>query len=102
MEKIKKMLPFLSTNILAFYILPLVVRSNYFLVVTLMMLFPLLTLGESMMCANKCGFSILYAILVGAFFIPTVYIFYNSSALIYVLFYVIAAIIGSFIGSRRS
>lgn len=45
------------------------------------------------------GFIIWVPVLIGALFIPTVFIFYNSSALIYVVAYGVISLVGMIIGS---
>lgn len=101
MNKVKQMLPYLLVNILPFYIAPLILRVQFLLAATLMLVFPLLCFVESFMYAVKYKNFIIFSSIVTVSFIPTVYLYYNSSALPYIYIYGAISFISGFIGSKR-
>lgn len=104
MDKIKQMLPFLSVNILPFYIAPLIfisLKAQFLLITTLILVFPLLCFTETFMYSTKYKNFVIYSIIVTITFIPTIYIFYNSSAYPYAFIYGSISLISGYIGSKR-
>ena len=94
-------------SMLLFYGLPLsasfMAPSAGMLVWILLLLFinPLYCLSVGFIYARKHGMQWIIPILVGALFLPSIFIFYNSSALFYVLLYLALNILGSIAGHRR-
>lgn len=101
MDKIKKMLPYLLINILPFYIAPLILKYQFLLVATLMLVFPLLCFGEAFIYATRYKNFMLFSSIVTIAFIPTIFLYYNSSAYPYIFIYGGVSIISGFIGSKR-
>ena len=100
MIKIKKLLPYLVVNLLTFYILPIIIRDTGTGMLILIIIIPLITLMTSLLYGLKNSFEWLYPLLVMAIFLPSIFIYYNESALIYALIYGGLSLLGSFIGSR--
>lgn len=100
MIKIKKLLPYLVVNLLTFYILPIIIRDTGTGMLILIIIIPLITLMTSLLYGLKNSFEWLYPLLVMAIFLPSIFIYYNESALIYTLIYGGLSFLGSFIGSR--
>ena len=65
----------------------------------LLVVTPLLTFLIVLYYGLKQGFSLWLILLTGLLFVPTIFIFYNDSALIYVLLYTGVDLIGNGIGS---
>ena len=93
------------TAFFAFPIIMLAVPSVTFLSLTLLFIFPVL----SFICGilgKENGFQIYYPLLVGAFFLPTVFLFYDTSVWPMMMFYMVIALagvaIGHFINVRSS
>ncbi|WP_101698241.1 hypothetical protein [Clostridium minihomine] len=101
MEKLKEMLPFLAAILAAFYLLPLLIQNTGTAMSVLLVMVPLVCL----LCAFVYGFrnpthnSLIYSILVGILFLPSVFIFYNISAWGYAVVYGIFSLIGSVMGT---
>ena len=99
MERFRKMLLYLLVIILAFYISPLLIRDTGSGMFILLMGIPIICLIVSLIYGMKNSFNWLFPLLVMLLFIPTIFIFYNESATIYILTYGVISTIGSFIGS---
>lgn len=98
MEEFKKLLPYLLVNIIAFYLLPLVINNTGMAMVILLAGIPLICFINSLIFGLRHSFSLIYVLTTALIFIPTIFIYYNDSALIYVIVYAIIALIGNFIG----
>ncbi len=90
-------------QILIFYILPLPLftGSDGNIGMPLLMLFPVFILSFVLGFVSKEKKKFLYPLLTAIVFIPTVFIYYNESALIYSVVYLIISVIGVGTGSVR-
>ena len=98
MEKIKQYLPYLAGNLIAFYSLPFLIKDTGSAMLILLVVAPIICfiLGAFYRAKNpNIGF---YPLLVGVLFLPSIFIFYNSSALIYAPIYAVLALLGSLAG----
>lgn len=82
-----------------FYLLPPMIINTSMAMLILLVVTPLLTFLLVLYYGLKQGFSLWLILLTGLLFVPTIFIFYNDSALIYVLLYTGIALIGNGIGS---
>lgn len=98
MDKLKKNIFIYVCLIINFYILPTLIKDTGTAMIMLLVVIPMITLFISIYYGKKNGFDIWYVISVGILFFPSIFIFYNSSALIYVIVYTIIALIGNFVG----
>lgn len=99
-DKILRMLPYLIINILSFYLLPLLMVDTGSSMFILLTVIPFILLATSVIYGIKSSKTdIVYSLLVGILFIPAIYIYMNSSALIYVPGYFLIALLFNFIGS---
>ena len=101
MKVFKGMIPFLAGIVAAFYLLPLCMRDTGGAIVVLLLVMPALCLGISFAYGRRRGFHALYPLAVSLCFLPSIWIFYNESALIYVAIYGALALLGSFLGGLR-
>ena len=99
MEKIKKMLPYLLINIGMFYLLPTLMIDTGSAMIILLILMPLGCFLTSLAYGVKNSFSWLYPIFVMLVFIPSIFIFYNESAFVYVFAYGVISLVESFLGA---
>jgi len=99
MEKFRKMLPYLVIIIFAFYLLPFLIKDTGSGMFILLIGLPIICLIVSLIYGMKNSFNWLFSLLVILLFIPTIIIFYNESAAIYILAYGVISVIGNFIGS---
>ena len=70
-----------------------------FLLTYLLLLFPLVCFLSTIVYGVKHLFSLVYCILVMVLLIPTIFIFYNEIASIYVGMYGVISIVGNLLGS---
>lgn len=98
MDKLRKMLPFLGVNICAFYILPFRIVYTGSAIFILLVEIPVICFVTSLIYGIKRSFNLIYTLIVMLIFIPTIFIFYNESAAIYILIYGVHSLIGNFIG----
>ena len=98
MDKLRKMLPFLGVNICAFYILPFRIVHTGSAIFILLVEIPVICFVTSLIYGIKRSFNLIYTLLVMLAFVPTIFIFYNESAAIYILIYGAISLVGNFIG----
>lgn len=98
MKKYIKEIILLLIQLFMFYIFPLFAGPTD--AIGMVFLIMLLTLILSILIAfiSKEKIKYLYPIIVSVIFIPSVFIYYNESALIHSIWYLIDSIIGIFIG----
>ncbi|EEI86968.1 hypothetical protein [Anaerococcus lactolyticus] len=102
MEKLKQMLPYLLIMIGIFYILPMLIIDTGSGMFILLVLVPLACLLTSLAYGFKNSFTLTFPILVMLIFIPSIFIFYNDSAIVYVFAYGAISLVGSFLGASLS
>ena len=100
MEKLKKMLPYLLINIGMFYLLPSLMKDTGSAIIILLILMPLGCFLTSLAYGVKNSFSWPYPIFVMLIFLPSIFIFYNESAMVSVFVYGFISLLGSFVGDR--
>lgn len=98
MESLKKMVPYLLICAIVFLAFP-AFEKEYEYIGNIVIIFPLTCLIISIIYGIKNGFHLLFSIIVGLLFIPTMFIYYNTSGLGYIIVYAIVAVVGNFIGS---
>lgn len=102
MEKLKQMLPYLLIMIGIFYISPMLIIDTGSGMFILLVLVPLACLLTSLAYGFKNSFTLTFPILVMLIFIPSIFIFYNDSAIVYVFAYGAISLVGSFLGASLS
>jgi hypothetical protein len=98
MKKTKNMLPYLIIIILDYYLLPSLIKDTGTAMMMLLVVIPLICFVCSIVYGIKNSFNPFYALIVAILFVPSIFIFYNSTAWIYVLGYGIIALVGNIIG----
>lgn len=93
------MLPYLLIIIFAFYILPLLIKDTGSGILILLIGIPIICFIVSFIYGIKNSFNWLFSIFIMMLFVPSIFIYYNESATIYVLVYGVISIIAQFIGS---
>ena len=89
---------FIFALALFFYLAPLLINNTGAAILMLLILFPTVVFICSLLYAAFYGFSPLTAPITAVLFIPTVFIFYNSSAWIYTVAYAVISLLGCVIG----
>ena len=96
--KLKPMIPYLIVNIIAFYLLPIIIKDTGSAMAVMLFGIPLICLLTAIFYGIKNSFNFIYPLIVAILFAPTIFIFYNSSASVYVIGYGITALVGNFVG----
>jgi hypothetical protein len=99
-NKNKKMLPYLIIAIASFYILPLLGKNTGYFILVLLVIFPLVSFNIGLIYGTKYGFNGLLPLLLGGVFSPTIFIYYNISAIIYFPTYQTLTLLGNFIRKK--
>lgn len=97
----KKLIPYvIYVLVLAsvFYVLPLLIQDTGSGMFVLLLVFPALTFIASLVYGILRGFDIVLPVAVAMLFIPTLFIFYNESAWVYIPAYSVIALIGNGFG----
>ena len=99
MKKIREMSVYLIVIILAFYALPAFINDTGTGIFFLIILTPIICFVTSIIYGIRHSFNLIFLLIIMILFIPTIFIFYNESAAVYVLIYGIIATIGNLLGS---
>ncbi|MBP3323381.1 MAG: hypothetical protein J6M16_04225 [Clostridia bacterium] len=92
---ILKYLPFTVVSILSFYLLPLFIKDTGSAMFVLLISIPLVTVVNSFIHGIRFGFDLFLPLISAMLFTPTLFIFYNESAWIYILVFAALTIFGS-------
>lgn len=98
MNRLKTMLPYLIITAAAFYALPPVCRNTGTSMVLLLLAIPMICLICAACFGAKYRFDWLYTVLVMALFVPTLFLYYNVSAWVYIPVYGVLTLIGNLFG----
>ena len=98
MNKFKKEIIIIIIQIIMFYIYPLFIKLIGPIGMVLMILLATFILSLIIGAVSKEKIKYFYPVLVSLVFIPSVYIYYNDSALIHSVWYLVVSIVGEFLG----
>ena len=97
MDKFKKNLIFYILLVIDFYVIPWFIKDTGSAMIVMLGIIPMVCFVTSMMYGIRNGFDFWYVFIVAILFIPSIFIFYNSSAWMYVVVYAGIALLGNFI-----
>ena len=98
MKKYLKEIITLLIQILIFYIFPLFAGPTDIMGMVVLMLLTTLVLSLILTIISKEKIKYLYPLVVAIIFIPSIFIYYNKSALIHSLWYFVSSLIGTILG----
>ena len=98
MKIILKIFPYLIVNVVAFYLFPIIIKDTGSAMIIMLAGIPLICLATAIVFGVKNSFQWLYPVIVALLFAPTIFIFYNSTAWVYIIAYGVVALVGNFIG----
>ena len=98
MNKIKKNWIYYLIIFITFYLIPILIKDTGSGMFILLIVIPLITLITSIIYGLRNTFDFIYPLIVAILFIPTLFIYYNSSAWVYVIAYSMIALIGELLG----
>lgn len=97
MEKLKKSIIFYILLIIDFYAIPWLIKDTGSAMIVMLIIIPMICFVTSIFYGLKNGFDFGYVLIVALIFVPSIFIFYNSSAWVYVVGYAVIALLGNLI-----
>ena len=104
MDKLKKNMVFYLLLLIDFYIVPWFIKNTGSAMIVMLVIIPLICLITSVFYGIRNGFNGIrngfnfwYILIVAIMFAPSIFIFYNSSAWVYVVGYAVIALLGNLI-----
>ena len=97
-KKLLKLLPYLIALAIDFYILPLIIKDTGSGILMMLIVIPLLDFLCAVIYGVRQGFDGLLPMGAAVLFAPTIFIFYNETAWVYIIGYAVVAAIGNGIG----
>lgn len=98
MKAYLKMTPCLLVNALAFYLIPLIIQDTGSAMLVMLLVLPFICFFTSIVFGVRNSFNWVYPLAVALLFAPTIFIYYNESAAVYIVAYCIIALVGNLIG----
>lgn len=98
MKKYLKEIIILLIQLFMFYILPLLTGPTDIMGMIILILLSTLVLSIILTIISKEKIKYLYPVLVSIIFIPSIFIYYNESAIIHSLWYLVTSLIGNTLG----
>lgn len=98
MEFLKNKLPFYGALAVDFYVLPLLMKDTGSAMLLLLFVMPLICLVTAVLYGLKNGFRIWFGLLTALLFVPSIFIFYNETAWVYMLVFGALAVLGNAVG----
>ena len=99
MKNNMRMLPYLLINAVAFYLIPILIKDTGSAMFVLLIGIPWICLITAVVFGVRNSFNWIYPIAVALLFAPTIFIFYNASAWVYIIGYGAIAFAGNLIGT---
>jgi len=93
MKKYLRILPFLAVTALDFWVLPLFLNEKNVMLMVLIVM-PGICFAAAFLCGLLCSFQPMYLLGTELLYLPTVWVYYNDSALIYLAVYAVIAALG--------
>ena len=101
MAGLKKNIIFYILLFIDFYIIPRFIKDTGSAVIVMLMIIPLICLITSVFYGIRNGFDFWYILIAAIMFTPSIFMFYNSSAWVYVVGYAVIALLGNLIALLR-
>lgn len=99
MKTLKKMIPYLFVTLLNFYMVPLLNQDTGSAMVTMLIIIPTICFLTSIIYGIKHSFHLSYSLIVCILFVPSIFIFYNISAWVYIVSYGVLSLFGNALGT---
>ena len=97
-EKIVPLTPYLLILAADFYLLPCLIRDTGLAMLVMLCVMPAVAFVTAAAWGVRRGFSLFPALAAAALFVPTIWIYYNSSAWVYAPAYGVIALVGTALG----
>lgn len=97
MKKVKRMLPYLLIMFAGFMILPLFIKDTVSGMFILLFIMPAFCFVVSFLYGFKGPFTYFYPLAAAVLFLPSIPIYFNSSAAVYTVSFGVISLIGSYL-----
>ena len=97
MEQLKKNIVFYLLLLMDFYIVPWFIKDTGSAMLAMLVVIPLICFIISFFYGIRNGFDLCYIGIVAVMFAPSIFIFYNASAGVYIVAYAVIALLGNVI-----
>ena len=97
MDKLKKNIFFYILLFVDFYAIPWFIKDTGSAMIVMLMIIPLICFITSVFYGIRNGFDFWYILIVAIMFTPSIFVFYNSSAWVYVVVYTVVSLLGNLI-----
>ena len=97
MDQLKKNLVFYLLLLMDFYIVPWFIKDTGSAMLVMLVMIPLICFIISFFYGIRNGFDPCYIGIVAVMFAPSIFIFYNASAWVYIVAYAVIALLGNVI-----
>ncbi len=97
-KKLLALMPYAIALAINFYVLPLLIKDTGVGMLMMLLVIPMLTFICSAIYGVRQGFDFLLPITATILFAPTIFIFYNASAWVYIIVYSVISLAGNGIG----
>ena len=92
------LIPYVIVLAVDFYLLPCLINDTGIAMLMILCVIPLIAFICSVIYGVRQGFNFLLPIIAVILFIPTIFIYYNESAWVYVIIYGIVTLVGNGVG----
>lgn len=97
-KKFVSLIPYVIVLALDFYLLPLLIKDTGTAMFFVLFIIPLIAFVCSVVYGTHRSFDFLIPIVTMILFVPTIFIYYNSSAWVYIVAYAIVTLVGEGVG----
>ena len=97
-KKLLALIPYAIVLAINFYLLPLFVNNTGMAMLLMLCVIPMITFICALIYGVRQGFGYLLPTTATILFAPTIFIYYNSSAWVYIIAYAVIALAGNGIG----
>ena len=97
MDKLKNNMVFYLLLLADFYIIPCFIKDTGSAMIIMLVIIPIICLITSIFYGIRNGFDFWYILIAAIMFTPSIFVFYNSSAWVYVVGYAVIALLGNLI-----
>lgn len=97
-KKLITLIPYMIILILNFYLLPLLATNTGMAMLIMLCIIPIITFCCSVAYGVRQGLNIYLLVAVVLLFAPTIFIYYNYTAWVYIIVYALISLVGTGIG----
>lgn len=97
-KRLVPLIPYLIVLGIDFYLLPLLMKNTGGAMLLMLCVMPLAAFFTALFCGMRRGFCFLLVPAAMLLFLPTLFLYYNISAWVYVIFYGVAVLAGMALG----